>query len=274
VTAAQTLIRRRKAETKPPPSPVNWRWMVVAAWMAGALVAAAGLVAAVLWFVRSPMWTIRHIELVGDVRRNSPATLRANSLPRLSGTFFTMDLHQTREVFESVPWVRQAVVRRVFPDRLVVRLQEHQPAARWMGHDGNERLVNTFGEVFDANLGEVEGDPLPIFSGPEGRAHEVLQMYQKLTAVFTPLDRRIARLDVSGRGSWGLLLDDETEVTIGRGTAQEVVARTERFVGTVTQVTSAYKTALLQADLRHNNGYAVRLKGVVSIEPSAKKGGK
>jgi cell division protein FtsQ len=248
--------------------------MTVAAWSAGAVLAAAVLTGAVLWFVRSPMWTIRHVELVGDVRRNSPATVRANTLPRLSGTFFSMDLQHARQVFESMPWVRSAVVRRVWPDRLVVRLQEHQPAARWIGSDGNERLVNGYGEVFDANLGEVEGDSLPVFSGPEGQAVKVMQMYHELSAVFVPLDRRIARLDVSGRGSWGLLLDDETEITIGRGTVQEVVTRAERFVATVTQVTSAYKTALLQADLRHNNGYAVRLKGVTSVETSAKQGGK
>jgi cell division protein FtsQ len=138
-------------------------------------------------------------------------------------------------------------------------------------------LVNTLGEVFEANLGEVEGEALPLFSGPDGKSAQVMQMYQKLTPVVAPLDRRITRLDVSSRGSWGLLLGDESdpvEVTLGRGTMQELVARTERFVGTVTQVTSAYRAPLLQADLRHNNGYAVQLKGVRSIEPSGPTGRK
>lgn len=272
--AASGLTRRRKGAQAPGDAVSRTRWMPVAAWASGALVLAAMVVAAGLWFVRSPMWTIRHIDFSGDIRRNNAATLQANTLPRLSGTFFSMDLGQARQVFETVPWVRSAVVRRVWPDRLQIRLQEHQPAARWMGADGNERLVNTFGEVFDANLGEVEGESLPVFSGPDGQAAKVMQMYLKLAAVFAPLERRIVRLDVSGRGSWGLLLDDETEVTIGRGTVQEIVSRTERFVSTVTQVTSAYRTPLVQADLRHNNGYAVQLKGVMAIEASGKTKGK
>jgi cell division protein FtsQ len=271
---ASGLSRRSKGAPSPAETVSHQRWMPVAAWASGLIVMGALLFAAATWFVRSPLWTIRHIEFSGDIRRNNAATLQANTLPRLNGTFFNMDLRHAKQVFESVPWVRSAVVRRVWPDRLQIRLQEHQPAARWIGVDGNERLVNTFGEVFDANLGEVEGESLPVFSGPDGQAPKVMQMYLKLAAVFAPLERRVVRLDVSGRGSWGLLLDDETEVTIGRGTVPEVVSRTERFVATVTQVTSAYRTPLVQADLRHNNGYAVQLKGVMAIEASGKTKGK
>jgi cell division protein FtsQ len=274
LTAKSTLIRKRKVESAVAGDPSAMRWMTVAAWGVGLIVGAAVLSAVALWFMRSPMWTIRHVDVVGELTRNNVATIRANTLPKLSGNFFSLNLHQTRQVFESVPWVRAAVVRRIWPDRLVVRLQEHQPAARWMGVDGNESLVNTFGEVFQANLGDVDADALPVFSGPDNQAKQVSQMYQKLTVVFARLERRIVRLDVSGRGSWGLLLDDDTEVTMGRGSEQEVVSRAERFVATVSQVKTEYKTALLQADLRHHNGYAVRLKGVMSVEPSTKKEGK
>src|SRR5882672_4442609 len=98
--------------------------------------------AAVLWLARAPMFTIRSIQLDGEVSRNSINTIRANAMPGLRGNFFSINLQRARAAFESVPWVRQAVVRRVWPDRLVVRLEEHRAAAIWHGDDGNERLVN------------------------------------------------------------------------------------------------------------------------------------
>ena len=232
------------------------------------------LTAGVMWLARAPWFTIRAIELHGDAQRNSAATIRANTVPRLQGSFFTLDLKQAQRVFESVPWVRKAVVRRVWPDRLAVRLEEHQPAARWASADGTERLVNVQGEVFEANLGEVEGDALPLLSGPDGSSAQVLQMHQRLQRSFARLERRVMLLELSGRGSWSLALDDDAEIELGRGTPDEVVARTERFAGTLTQVTQHYKAPLLAADLRHPGGYAVRLRGVTTSDAAAGPGGK
>jgi cell division protein FtsQ len=234
----------------------------------GILVLALGVVlsAAVWWLVRAPWWAIKAIEVSGDLQRNNVASLRAVALPRLNGTFFSLDLAQARQVFESVAWVRKAVVRRVWPNRLSVLLEEHRPAARWLAFDGNERLVNTYGEVFDGNLGELEGEVLPTLSGPEGTAAQALRMHRQLEALFAALDRRVVLLELSGRGSWSMTLDDDAQIQLGRGEDAQVLARTERFVATVSQVTGNYKAPLLRADLRHSGGYAVRLRGVTMVE--------
>jgi len=93
---------------------------------------------------------------------------RARALPGLVGNFFSIDLAQARHAFETVPWVRRAVVRRVWPDRLAVRLQEHHAVELWESNDGSgpgDRLVNSQGEVFEANLGDVEDEALPRSPG-------------------------------------------------------------------------------------------------------------
>ena len=74
----------------------------------------------------------------GDVARNSVSTIRANAAPQLAGNFLTIDLGAVRRAFESVPWVRLAIVRRVWPNRLRVRLEEHRPVALW-GSDERRR---------------------------------------------------------------------------------------------------------------------------------------
>ena len=239
--------------------------------LAGAGVLAAGLG----WLMRSPMFPIRSIQLDGDLVRNSVPTIRANAAPRLAGNFFSVDLQAGREAFEAVPWVRRAVVRRVWPDRLAVRLEEHRAVALWEGiaaNPGGDRLVNGLGEVFEANVGDVEDDRLPSLAGPEGSAAAMLALYQRLQPAFARLDLQLERLQLSGRGSWRAEFDSGAAVELGRGSEDELVARTERFVRTLTQVTARWQAPLEYADLRHADGYAVRLRGVGTTPPPA--GGK
>jgi cell division protein FtsQ len=238
--------------------------------LAGVGAVAAGLA----WLMRSPVFPIRSIQLEGDLARNSVPTIRANAAPRLAGNFFSVDLQQGRAAFETVPWVRRAVVRRVWPDRLAVRLEEHRAVALWLGEDGAERLVNSFGEVFEANVGDVEDDNLPVLSGPEGSAAQMLTLYQRLQPALAQLDLVMQRVHLSGRGSWRLELDSGATLELGRGSAADLLARTERFVRTVATVTTRWQAPLEYADLRHTDGYAVRLRGVSTLPPAAKPAAK
>ncbi|MBA3770918.1 MAG: cell division protein FtsQ/DivIB [Ramlibacter sp.] len=232
------------------------------------LVAAAGW-----WALRHPLFAISGIVVQGDVVHNSAMTFRANVAPRLAGNFFTVSLAAARQAFEGVPWVRQAVVRREFPNRLRVHLQEHQAVALW-GSDGESRLVNTFGEVFEANVGDVDQEALPRLSGPQEQSAQVLAMYRGVSPVFEPLGLTVDRLALTARGNWQLELDTGAVIELGRGSPDELSARAQRFVQTLTQVTSRHgrrPEALVSADLRHVDGYAVRLRGVGTTSADAAK---
>lgn len=225
------------------------------------------VVAGVRGFSRAHAFDIQGITVSGDTHHNNSLTLRANVAPRIAGTFFTVNLDDTRTAFEAAPWVRRAVVRREFPNRLRVSLQEHEPVALWAseGGQGDARLVNSFGEVFDANLGEVDQDSLPMLSGPEGQSTELLAMYRAIAPLFDAMDMPVEELALSGRGSWSVRLDAGSEIELGRGNPDEVTPRVQRFLITVRQVVSRYgraSNAIESADLRHENGYAIRLRGV------------
>jgi cell division protein FtsQ len=231
------------------------------------------LAAGLWWAIRNPAFAVGGITVQGDTAHNSVVTLRANVAPRVAGNFFTVSLYETRQAFETVPWVRRAVVRREFPNRLRVSLQEHKAAAFW-GAEGESRLVNSFGEVFEANTGDVEQDDLPRLAGPDGESAQVLAMYRALKPVFEPLDLSPDQLTLSGRGSWSTELDTGAAIELGRGGVDEVVERTRRFVQTLTQVASRYgrrPDALLSADLRHGEGYALRLRGVTTTAADTAK---
>lgn len=271
--AEATIMRRTATHALAPPLvlPADVRLMNAVASTVFVLASAGAAVAGVLWLMRSPLFPIRVIQLDGDLTRNSVPTIRANAAPQLAGNFFSVDLQKSRSAFEAVPWVRRAVVRRVWPDRLEVRLEEHRPAALWEGTgdaESTDKLVNTQGEVFEANVGDVEDDGLPTLAGPEGSATQMLALYRRLQQALDPLEMNIERLQLSGRGSWRAELDSGAVIEIGRGGDDELVARTERFVRTLTQVTARWHQPLEYADLRHSGGYAVRLRGVSTTPPA------
>ncbi len=250
------------------PTPIDVRLMNISAAVLGVGVCVAALAGVAWWAVRHPSFAIARIVVQGDTLHNNEVTLRANVAPRLKGNFFTLDLAQARAAFEAVPWVRKAVVRREFPNRLRVILEEHRSAGYW-GADSESRLVNTMGEVFEANAGDAEIEDLPRLIGPDGQGAQVLEVYRSLNALFTPLDAAIEELELTGRGGWRMLLDGGAVIEIGRGTPKELTDRVQRFTSTFTQVLAAYQRAGLDrvesVDLRHNAGYAIRLRGVTTV---------
>lgn len=240
------------------------------------LVAGALLLGAMLSVLaRQPGFMFRQITIDGDLQRNNMATVRANVLPRLAGDFFMLNLDHARQVFESLPWVRRATVRRVWPNELRVTLEEHRPAAYWHQDDRDDQLVNTHGDVFDANLGDVEDEPLPTLNAPThatmDQARQMLAMLYKLQPVMADMGAEIDTLRLTDRGSWSLRLDNEAVIELGRGKTDELVARADRFVRTLPQLRRLYTAPLSYADLRYPQGYAVKLKGMSTmVAPAAR----
>ena len=98
----------------------------------------------------------------------------------------------------------------------------------------------------------------------------MLAMYRRLQPMFDALDLSVEHLELSGRGSWVAQLDSGGVVELGRGNTDEVAERTRRFLASLTQVTARYQRrpeAVETADLRHADGYALRLRGVVTGGP-------
>jgi cell division protein FtsQ len=251
---------------KTPPAALDVKLMNATASVLFVLFALLLAVALLVWVSRQPIFAIQGISVSGEVTHSNAVTLRANVTPRLSGTFFSIDLARAKQTFETVPWVRQAVVHREFPNRLRVQLQEHKAVAYW-GNEGDPRLLNNFGEVFDANLGDVEQEALPRLNGPEDQAPQVLAMYQTLQPQFEVMDLTLEQIELTAHGGWRTRLDSGATVELGGGTPAAVLARTQRFLKTLTQVTSRYgrkPDALETADLRYEDAYAIRLRGVTT----------
>ena len=218
------------------------------------------LYAIVMLVAQLPVFPLREVRILGDARFTAPADVEALVARDLRGNFFTLDLARARKAFEALAWVRKADLRRHWPDRLEVRLEEHVPLARW----GALGLVNTQGEVFSAIY---EGE-LPVFAGPAGSAKEMAIQYAYFHKSLEPLGRRPMRVSVSARRAWTLTLDGGLTLELGRGDPEDRLAR---FVENYPQAATLLGRRMQHVDLRYSNGFAVRVPELARAEAKDKR---
>lgn len=250
------------------PMPLDVRLMNVAALGLALVAGVAALSVLARWTLAQPVFGVTRIVVEGDTAHHSAVSLQANVASRISGNFFTMDLGQARSVFESVPWVRRATVRREFPNRLRVSIEEHRSMAFW-GADTESRMINTHGEIFEANAGEAESDDLPRLVGADSQSQTMLQMFRQVQLALKPYDAMVEQLNLSNQGAWSMQLDGGTEMELGLGSQEQVLARLKKFLATHSQVLATYQRTGLDrvesVDLRHAQGYAIRVRGVSTL---------
>ena len=203
---------------------------------------------AVHYAVHMPEFSMNVVQLTATPQRVDVAQIEDVVLNELKGNFFTVDIEGVRKAFEKLPWVRKVSVRRHFPWKLEVSLEEHVALAHWNGAE----LVNTYGEVFVA--GSEQG--LPQFMGPPETAAEIAQMYTKFAKQLAQLKRSVVQISLSPRRGWQLHLSNGMVIELGR---EQALERLTRFV-------SAYPTSLATlprtvnyVDLRYRNGFAAYL---------------
>lgn len=219
--------------------------------ISGALVGLAVVLAlygAIRYVVHLPLFPLRYVKVTAPVAHVTAAQIETIIQSSLRGNFFTLDLPAARTAFEKLPWVRSVHVRRQWPDRLEVTLEEHQPLARW----GTTALVNTHGETFQAAYG---GD-LPVFVGPPGSAKEIAIQYDFFRRSLMPLQRKPMRVQLSARRAWEVRLDDGLTLELGR---ENMEARLQRFVASYDRTLGRLQRRIQYVDLRYPNGYAVRI---------------
>jgi cell division protein FtsQ len=197
---------------------------------------------------------ITKINVQGDLSYISQQAVQQRIAPYVAASFFTIDLAAMRSELEKMPWIAHAEVRRVWPDQVVIRLEEQLPVARW----GDEALLNNQGEAFTPReLANYEH--LPQLFGPQRAQQQVMQQYQVLSQMLRPMGFSIARLELRERGSWFLTTGAGSagpgiELLLGR---DHLVEKMRRFIAIYDKTLKEQITNIARIDLRYSNGLAV-----------------
>jgi len=206
----------------------------------------------------SPAFALSTVVFGGELRHVTRDAIASALQGKVRGTFFSVDLEAMRALFESVPWVRRAEVRRQWPDRLEVHIKEHVALARW-GKGRESQLVNTHGELFS---GQSDA-PLPWFSGPAGSEGEIARRYAAFRERLAPLALEPGQVLLNPRFAWQLRLSNGLSVQLGRDSDKDRVEdRLARFVSVYPQTVGQSGGRLDYVDLRYPNGFSLRVPEV------------
>lgn len=219
-------------------------------WVANLLFAMSVVVMvyAVLYaVVHLPIFPLREVKVEGQLSHVSREQIKLIVAKHMKGNFFTLDLVKTRDAFEKLPWARSVSLRRRWPDKLEVSIEEHQELARW----GSIALVNTHGELFHA----ASGSDLPVFYGPGDGVIEVASQYGEFSKVLKSAGLAISNLALTPRRAWQITTSDGMVVELGRVDMQ---ARLEKFANVYGTTLAGLNKKISYADLRYPNGFAVR----------------
>jgi cell division protein FtsQ len=203
----------------------------------------------------SPAFLLKTIVVEGSLERVQSHEIVSALQGRLSGTFFTADLEAVRALFEGIPWVRRAELRRRWPDRLEVRIEEQVALARW-GQRRETQLVNAQGELF---RGQTDAS-LPVLAGPAGTEGEVARRYAAFRDLLAPLGLEPRQVLLSSRLAWQLKLSNGLTIQLGRDSDKDrVEERLARFASAFPQTLAKARQRLEYVDLRYPNGFALRV---------------
>lgn len=204
--------------------------------------------------VESPVFLLKTIVVGGDLDRVERRDIVNALQGRVRGTFFTVDLESVRALFEGIPWVRRAELRRSWPDCLEVRIEEQVPLARW-GQRRDTQLVNADGQLFRGQSDAA----LPLLAGPAGSEGEVARRYVAFRDALAPLGLEPTQVMLSSRLAWQLRLSNGTTVQLGRDSDRDRVEdRLARFVAAFPQTLAKSRQHVDYVDLRYPNGFAAR----------------
>ncbi|MEQ8658704.1 MAG: FtsQ-type POTRA domain-containing protein [Hyphomicrobiales bacterium] len=136
------------------------------------------------------------------------------------------DIDAARDRVLALPWVKEASVRRVYPDQLMVEIEEHAPFARMLQR-GRVHLVTVEGEEITDEISDVHaGLPLVVGEGAPGQA----------TAFFAHLADRphvldsVVALERVGDRRWTLHMREDVQVHLPETGVDAALLRLEEMM--------------------------------------------
>jgi cell division protein FtsQ len=232
----------------------------IAAWMIALALVATPIIAALNGWLADERWPIRRLVVQGRFVHVDEVSIRAAVAPQAGKGFFAIELDDVRAAVEALPWVERAEVRKHWPDRIDVRVEERTAIAYW----GESRLLSERGDLFAASFARVPED-LPRLDGPDSRAGEVWERHRAARARLQAIGLDLVATRINQRGAWTLTSAEGAEIVLGR---ERMDARLERFAAALARLPSEERRRIERADLRFANGFAVVWRAPVLPEPA------
>jgi len=238
-------------------SPLN-RWAVGALGLVLMLVAGLGLSR---WIEDPARFPITNVDILGTLDYADRSSLQEKISLHTGQGFYALDIDKLHQEVESFPWIASARINRIWPGRVSVEVEEHEPAALWNEHE----LIAKTGVLLEppqlkrdsARFLEWQRvfEALPLLSGGKGRESAVMNAYRLYAIELEPFDITLISVDEDQRRSQTLTLSNDVIVKLGY---EEHELRLGRFLDVYSRLVTPLGGRRAQFDMRYSNGFALQ----------------
>lgn len=182
--------------------------------------------------------------------------------------FWQVDLLKLKASLESHAWVRQAVIRRQWPNQLVIGIDEYVAVARW----NDSYLLSATGDVFlpsqtaafshlpllRVKLIDVEQQQSPT----RETIQQAVTWFNQFQKPLTDYGLSVVEQTQSLEGDFSLVLSNGLILVLG---ADQVVDRFDRFLTLLDGRLMSELDDIKVVDLRYVNGLSVRWRDSIEL---------
>ncbi len=222
------------------PSGMNWPLLLSGVF----LTTLVGVFVLILVQMNGPVSTV---QVQGELSSHEQAEVSRVISARLQQGILTVGLDTLVDEIMALAWPRSVEVRKLWPNRLLVRVEKEAIAARW----GDNAVLTTSGDIVPASSAP---EWLPGFYCDKCDSVRVMEIYHRLRAILGRGGLDIRSLRQDELGEWHITLDIGLDVAVGR---EDLAARTERFLSIYSRALADTLDSVERVDARYDNGIAV-----------------
>lgn len=204
---------------------------------------------------------LRVVEVSGELKRLEHAEIQQVVVDAIDGGFFSCDMQKLRLAVVAMPWVADVSIRRIWPDKLSMVVNEQVPLARW----GDDALVSVNAGVFRPSTME-DFSGLVKLSGPGGSQQRVVQFFRVVLSAAQARGLFVTEVRLDERRHWWLRFEDGLTVSLGR---ENTDYRLGQFFRVYPSLTEQSQRQPERVDMRYEHGFAVRWQEPAREQPVA-----
>lgn len=223
------------------------------------------------WLYQPDTFPIKQVKLANQLKNQESKELQNIAGKAVKGGFFSLDINRFRtELLLNLPWVEEVTVRKVWPDRLLVSIREHQAIGRWLSIEKMQKddtesqvemeLLSRKGIVFYPKLTDKQRkkfNRLAILTGPEMSTKKILETCFRINEKLKQLKSRVKQCGMNGRRSWLITLNNGMVIKLGK---DNVIQNLTQYIDVFSGQLTKYFDQVDYADLRFSNGFSVKWK--------------
>ena len=239
------------------------RWLIGIVGLGSLLLLSVGASRFINDAVRFP---VSNVDVSGTLDYTDRGQLRQLVSKHTHSGFYGLNIDDIQATIVAMPWVARVHVRRIWPGRLSIEVEEHEPAARW----NRNAMISKRMEMFRPPQLDRDSEKytewqsvfatLPKLSGADGQHESVLSAYRRYQQRLRLFKVSLVALNEDERRSQTLELSNNVSVRLGY---KQRELRFGRFVDIYQRLVAPLNGQAARFDMRYSNGFA--LSGSVAM---------